>query len=171
MNYGDFEVFTQPIPCQIMQGTNVPNGKSLLFVVQENTQSPPLRSPPLRSPPLPYIFGFWDPPWQIFTLHPIILKFCMPLLLYEGPQTTKFQPSTPSGTCIFKVSKTPKFAMVYSSTGKFSRACVQKCCVCSLFFFELEIISKVGALPPHPRLRWGLRPHTPLLGPGHLPVL
>ena len=127
-----------------------------------------LLSPRLRSPPL----HFWilGPPWQIFTLHPIILKFCMPLLLYEGPQTTKFQPSTPSGTCIFKVSKTPKFAMVYSSTGSFTRLCVEVLRVLSLLFFELEGISKVGALPPHPRLRWGLRPHTPLLGPGHLPV-
>ena len=96
--------------------------------------SPPLASPPLPSGPLPYIFAFWDPPWQIFTLHPIILKFCMPLLLYEGPQTTKFQPSTPSGTCIFKVSKTPKFAMVYSSTGSFTRLCVEVLIACALSF-------------------------------------
>ena len=49
--------------------------------------------------------------------------------------------------------------------------CVEVLRVLSLLFFELEGISQVGALPPHPRLRWGLRPHTPLLGPGHLPVL
>ena len=75
----------------------------------------------------------------------------MPLLLYEGPQTTKFHPSTPSGTYFFKASKTPKFAMVYSSTGSFTRLCVEVLRVLSLLFFELEGISKVGALPPHPR--------------------
>eukprot|EP00116_Pleurobrachia_bachei_P002694 sb/3462956/ len=79
--------------------------------------------------------------FQIFTVHYFHLFY------------TKFQLSTSSGACLFKASKTSKSAMVYS-TGvwqAFTRLCVEVLRVLSLLFFELEGISKVGALPPHPR--------------------
>eukprot|EP00116_Pleurobrachia_bachei_P016694 sb/3476956/ len=36
-------------------------------------------------PPPPLHFCILGPLWQISTLHPIVLKICMSLLLYEGP--------------------------------------------------------------------------------------
>ena len=125
-----------------------------------------LLSRPLPSPPLH--FSILGPLWQIFTWNPIILKICMPLFLHEGPQSTKFQPSNSSGTCFFKASKTPKSAIVYSSTAGF-HALVCRSVACALsFVFWVRGYFYGGGSAPTPPLKVGAAPPRPPFGPGAL---